>query len=67
MLNEADTKAKLIDPKLHEAGWSEDLISREYVFSTGKIEVIGESHKRGPFKKADYILHIVPNGAPIAL
>ena len=29
MLNEADTRAKLIDPKLKEAGWIEDNIERE--------------------------------------
>jgi len=28
-LNEADTRAKLIDPLLHQKGWTEDLISRE--------------------------------------
>ena len=27
--NEADTRAKLINPKLHEVGGSEDLIRRE--------------------------------------
>ena len=28
-LNEADMKAKLIDPVLHSRGWTEDLIRRE--------------------------------------
>jgi type I restriction enzyme, R subunit len=28
-LSEADTRAKLIDPALHDRGWSEDLIRRE--------------------------------------
>jgi len=28
-LSEADTKAKLIDPALHQRGWTEDLIRRE--------------------------------------
>jgi len=28
-LGEADTRAKLIDPALHERGWTEDLIRRE--------------------------------------
>ena len=32
--NEADTRAKLINPKLHEAGWSEDLIRREITAGT---------------------------------
>src|ERR1035441_5350523 len=28
-LSEADTRAKLIDPALHQRGWTEDLIKRE--------------------------------------
>ncbi len=28
-LSEADTRAKLIDPVLHQRGWTEDLIRRE--------------------------------------
>jgi hypothetical protein len=28
-LSESDTKAKLIDPVLHQRGWTEDLIRRE--------------------------------------
>ena len=26
MLNEADTRIKLIDPKLHESGWGEEFV-----------------------------------------
>ena len=36
--NEADTRAKLINPKLYEAGWSEDLIRRET--ADGTVEII---------------------------
>lgn len=32
MLNEADTRAKLIDPKFHPVGWGEDRITREHYF-----------------------------------
>jgi len=32
--NEADTRAKLINPKLHEAGWFEDLIRGEITAGT---------------------------------
>ena len=28
-LSEADTRAKLVDPALHQRGWTEDLIKRE--------------------------------------
>lgn len=66
-LNEADTRAKLIDVKLHKTGWSEDLITREYIFSDGRIEVIGETHQRAPKQKADYILRVASNGKPIAV
>jgi len=34
---EADTRSKLIDPKLHESGWDEDKIKREYFISVGRI------------------------------
>lgn len=56
MLNEADTKAKLIDPKLHQVGWSEDLISREYYLTDGRISITADKHKREERKYADYIL-----------
>ena len=29
MLNEADTRIKLIDPKLHESGWGEEFVLGE--------------------------------------
>ena len=37
-LNEADTRAKLIDPALHSSGWTEDSIKREE--SAGATEII---------------------------
>ena len=40
MLNEADTRAKLIDPALHARGWDEDLIKREQ--SARLIEIVVE-------------------------
>jgi len=56
MLNEADTRAKLIDPKLHQAGWDEPRITREYYFTEGRIVLVGSSHRRQEPKKADYLL-----------
>lgn len=56
MLNEADTRAKLIDPKLHESGWGEDLITREYYFTEGKVYLVGDEVKRKTPKKVDYLL-----------
>lgn len=37
-LNEADTRAKLIDPALHRRAWTEDLIRREE--TAGAIEIV---------------------------
>lgn len=65
MLNEADTRAKLIDPKLIESGWTEDLINREYPISDGKITKIGNIEKRGKPLSADYLLRY--NNYPIAV
>ena len=33
MYNEADTRAKLIDPRLHAAGWDEKRIKRDHPFT----------------------------------
>ncbi len=61
-LNEADTRAKLIDPKLHAAGWGEDRITREHYvqkdqqFTKGRIYLVGDEGKRRKPKKADYLL-----------
>ena len=38
-LNEADTRAKLIDPVLHSRGWNEGSIKREV--TAGAIEIVG--------------------------
>ena len=58
-LNEAETRAKLIDPALHAKGWTEDLIRREE--TAGAVEVIaGQPRKRGG--RADYTLRLPPDG-----
>ncbi|WP_246167942.1 EcoAI/FtnUII family type I restriction enzme subunit R [Thermosulfurimonas marina] len=56
MLNEAETRAKLIDPKLHESGWSEELIQRELKITEGRI--IDEYGNRKEGVKPDYILFL---------
>jgi len=55
--NEADTRAKIIDPKIKQSGWTEDFISREFYFTDGKIFLVGDEAKRKEPKKADYILY----------
>ena len=55
-MNEADTRANLIDPALKAAGWNEveeSKILREFVIAPGRIE--GRGKKRS-IVKADYVL-----------
>lgn len=55
-MNEAETRAEYIDPKLREAGWGEvegSKILREFRITDGKIQVGGI---RGKAEIADYIL-----------
>ncbi|OIN83725.1 EcoAI/FtnUII family type I restriction enzme subunit R [Francisella sp. TX07-6608] len=52
--SEADTKAKLITPKLKDSGWDECNITREYYFTDGRKQAGGA---RGEKKFVDYLLH----------
>jgi len=55
-MNEAQTRAELIDPQLKQSGWGEiedSKILREYSFTAGKIQTGG---KRAKPLKADYML-----------
>lgn len=59
-MNEAETKAELIDPKLKENGWDSKAnpdvkIHRELVIAPGKIKTSGGRHKE-KMLKADYVL-----------
>lgn len=55
MRNEADTRADLIDPKLHQAGWNvvEQAVIRREEICPGRIMVAG---KRGQSVTSDYVL-----------
>lgn len=55
-LNEADTRAKLIDRALHDRGWSEDLIRRET--TVGAVEIVGGRARRAARGRADYTLRV---------
>jgi type I site-specific restriction endonuclease len=58
-LNESDTRAKLIDPILHQKGWTEDLISRE---ETEKgIVIINGKPVRKEKGRVDYLLRVRVN------
>jgi type I restriction enzyme R subunit len=66
MLSEADTRAKLIDPKLQKSGWSEKMVVRDKAITKGMI--INESGDRLPVRKPDYILFYPDkDGIPIAV
>ena len=51
---EADTRAKLIDPKLYAAQWTEEHIRREE--TAGGIEVIDGEARRLSKGRVDYTL-----------
>jgi len=60
--NEADTRAKLIDPQLKLAGWGESQIEREHYFvkgravTHGRIYLVGETSRRRQPRRVDYLL-----------
>ena len=55
-LNEADTRAKLIDPALHARGWTEDQIKREE--TAGAVEIVGGRPRRRARGRTDYTLRV---------
>ena len=65
--NEADTRAKLIDPAIHKCGWTEDLIRREE--TAGAVEIIGGKARRRSRGKVDYVLRVKinPDTQPVAM
>lgn len=67
MLNESDTRAKLIDPAIHKRGWTEDLIRREE--TAGTVEIVNGKARRRSRGKIDYVLRVKVNvdTQPIAL
>ncbi len=71
-LNEADTRAQLIDPKLNVAGWTRSQVTREHydrtdwVYTAGKIVLRGDRAERLPPKRVDYLLRYT-DSLPIAV
>ncbi len=66
-LNEADTRAKLIDPAIHGCGWTEELIKREV--TAGAIDIIDGRPRRRKSGRADYLLRVRASSStqPVAL
>ena len=59
-MGEADTRAKLIDPTLHDRGWTEEHIRREE--TAGAIEIGGDGKPRKRAKgRVDYVLRVKVN------
>lgn len=65
-MNESDTRFKLIDPALKNAGWGSDKICTEYSFTDGEIVVRDKLHTRKNRKKADYLL-MYKRDVPLAI
>ena len=67
LLNESDTRAKLIDPALHQRGWTEDLIRREE--SAGTVYVVAGQPRKQAHGWVDYTLRlsISPGSQPVAV
>lgn len=71
-LNEADTRAQLIDPRLNVAGWTRSQVTREHYYRTdwaytaGKIVLRGDRAERLPPKRVDYLLRYT-DSLPIAV
>ncbi|MGG6242240.1 DEAD/DEAH box helicase family protein [Nodosilinea sp. AN01ver1] len=55
--NEADTRAKLINPALYRRGWSEDNIRREE--TPGGIDVVNQKARRRSKGRMDYVLRLI--------
>src|SRR5947207_12418973 len=64
--NEAETRAKLIDPAIRTRGWTEELIKREE--TAGEIQIIGGKARRGR-GRTDYTLRVkvTAEAQPVAL
>jgi type I restriction enzyme R subunit len=66
-MSEADTRAKLIDPRLHDGGWTEQLIQREFPYKRGRVRLIGEHTTRDAPQFVDYVLRDAPRGEMLAV
>ena len=61
--NEADTRAKLIDPALHAVGWTEDFIKREETDAEIYITPTGSAGRRVR-GRIDYTLRVKVSSGP---
>jgi type I restriction enzyme R subunit len=66
-LNEADTRARLIEPALQMRGWTGDMIKREV--TAPRVELVGGLARRGGSGRIDFLLRVRvnPSTAAVAL
>jgi type I restriction enzyme R subunit len=60
-LTEADICRKYVVPELYAAGWTDDQITEQRTFTDGRIILAGSKVRRGPQKRADYLLRYRPD------
>jgi len=71
-LNEADTRACLVEPKLKAAGWTDQQVTREFFYqrdhqyTPGRIILVGDQVQRGKPRRVDYLLRLT-DGFEIAV
>ncbi len=71
-LNEADTRARMIDPALKLAGWVDTRVTREHLYqrdpsyTVGRIHLRGERARHGEPRRVDYVLRFT-DSFPIAV
>ncbi|MGY4707505.1 EcoAI/FtnUII family type I restriction enzme subunit R [Candidatus Bipolaricaulota sp. J31] len=71
-MNEADTRARLVEPRLKASGWTDQQVTREFYYqrdvryTPGKIILVGDRTRRGKGRKVDYLLRLT-SGFPIAV
>lgn len=66
-LTEEDVKFRYVTPAIEKAGWNKNQIFMEYFFTEGQVLVRGKVVKRGPRKKADYLLTHNNHQTPLAI
>jgi type I restriction enzyme, R subunit len=66
-LTEEDIKQRFITPAIKNSGWGKTQLLMEYAFTKGQVIVRGNIVKRGPRKKADYLLIRTNGQQPLAI
>jgi len=71
-LNEVDTRAILVEPKLKAAGWTNQQVTRDFFYqrdhqyAPGRIILVGDRVQRGKPRRVDYLLRLT-DGFEIAV